>query len=258
MQQAVWLDWSNYWYQFYLAYLEEEGLPTTRWSTIARRWPASRTRPGCGSAAPVSTGPRDAGPGPSMIYSRPETDGKPTRIPAGRPRDRCSAPVSREFCEAANEYKEIIAAAPNSVYACAARLNLANIDAESGREEQRRATYESLLKTHPEDRPARLSRAILCLRQGQPEAALTDLNVLLGPEVKIADRDEVLATRAIALLLSKQAAEAVADAALSSGSGLARRTSGCCNGPCWPPADSTSYDSTARTRSCSRRRPVRG
>ena len=116
--------------------------------------------------------------------------------------------------QAANEYRGIIAAAPNSVYACAARLNLANIDAESGREETARATYEALLKTHPEDRPARLSRANLSLRQGQPEAALKDLNVLLGPEVKIADRDDVLATRAIALLLSNKRAEAVADAAL--------------------------------------------
>ena len=74
---------------------------------------------------------------------------------------------------------------------------------------------KSPLKTHPDDRPARLGRANLSLRQGRPEDALTDLDVLLRPGVTIGDRDDVLATRAIARLLSRQRSEAVADAALA-------------------------------------------
>jgi tetratricopeptide (TPR) repeat protein len=217
IQQAVWLDWSNYWYQFYLAYLlNQEGLadealdhysaavacqPESSWVRFNRariyrakgRWSWAlddllRARKLMGSRAESLQVALEIG---ALHWSL------------------------GNFVQAANEFRGIIAAAPSSVYACAARLNLANIDAESGREESARATYEALLKTHPDDRPARLSRANLSLRQGRPEDALTDLDVLLGPGVTIADRDDVLATRAIARLLSRQRSEAVADAALA-------------------------------------------
>lgn len=217
MQQAVWLDWSNYWYQFYLAYLlDQEGLadealdhysaavacqPESPWVRF-RRARIYRAKDRWSWALDDLLKARD------LMGNRPE-----------------SLQVALEigflhwslgnFAQAANEYRGIIAAAPKSVYACAARLHLANIDAESGREESARATYEALLKTHPDDRPARLGRANLSLRLGQSDGALTDLDVLLGPGVKIGDRDDVLATRAIALLLSKRRSEAVADAALA-------------------------------------------
>lgn len=116
------------------------------------------------------------------------------------------------FSQAAAEYKQIIADAPERAYACAARLNLAIIDAESGREESARATYDTVLKKHTDNRTARLNRASLSLRQGRAEAALDDLNVLLKSGVEPGDSEEILATRAIALLLSNRPTEAVDDA----------------------------------------------
>ena len=60
----------------------------------------------------------------------------------------CTASLGN-FAQAANEYRGIIAAAPESAYACAARLNLANIDAESGREEQRTGHLRSAAQDPP-------------------------------------------------------------------------------------------------------------
>ena len=203
MQRAVWLDWSNYWYQFYLAYLlNDEGLvdealdhysaavacqPNSAWVRFNRariyrakgRWSWALD---------------------DLLKARKLMGNRPESLQVALEIGFLHLSLGN-FAQAANEDKGIIAAAPESVYACAARLNLANIDAESGREESARAAYEALLKTHPDDRPARLSRANLSLRQGRPKDALTDLDVLLGPGVTIADRDDVLATRAIARLL---------------------------------------------------------
>ncbi len=215
MQQAVWLDWSNYWYQFYLAYLlDEDGLaddaldhysaavacqPNSAWVRFNR----SRIYRAKGR---WSWALDDLLTARTLLKDRPES--RRVALDIGALHWSLG-----NFAQAANEYRAIIAAAPQSRCACAARLNLANIDAESGREASARATYEALLKSHPDDHAARLSRANLSLRQGQPDAALKDLNLLLRQEVKIANRDDVLATRAIACLLSDKRVEAVADAA---------------------------------------------
>ena len=211
LQRSVWLDWSNYWYQFSLAdLLNEDGLSDDALNHYS-------TAVACQPDAPWVRLKR------ARVY---RTKGRwswalddlltARRLMGSRPE---SFQVSLEigllhwslgdFSQAASEFRSTIASAPESTYACSARLYLAKIDAESGREERAAATYEELLRKHPEKSQARLSRANLNLRLGRPEAALSDLNMLLNPDVKITDLDEVLATRAIALLLSNRRAEAV-------------------------------------------------
>jgi len=217
MQQAVWLDWSNYWYQFYLAYLlDQEGLADDALDHYSAAVACQPNSPWVrfNRACIYRAKGRWSWALDDLLTARRLMEGRPEAHQVALEIGDLHWSLGN-FAQAANEYRGIIAAAPNSVYACAARLNLANIDAESGREASAWATYEALLKTHPDDRPARLGRANLSLRLGQPDAALKDLNVLLGPGVKIGDRDDVLATRAIALLLSKQWSEAVADAELA-------------------------------------------
>ncbi len=214
LQQSVWLDWSNYWYQFYLAYLlDQEGLADEALDHYS-------AAVACQSNSPWVRFNRARIYRAKGRWSWALDDLLEARKLMGSRAE--SQQVALEigvlhwslghFAQAASEYQRIIATAPHSVYACAARLNLANIDAESGREANARATYEELLKMHPEDRAARLSRANLSLRLGQPQAALDDLDVLLKESGKTGDRDDVLATRAIALLLGKKPAEAVHDA----------------------------------------------
>ena len=217
MQQAVWLDWSNYWYQFYLAYLlGEEGLADEALDHYSAAVACQPDSPWVrfNRARIYRANGRWSWALDDLLMARKLMGNRPESLQVALEIGVLHWSLGN-FAQAANEYRGIIAAAPESAYACAARLNLANIDAESGREESARATYEALLKTHPDDRPARLGRANLSLRQGRPEDALTDLDVLLRPGVTIADRDDVLATRAIARLLSKQRSEAVADAALA-------------------------------------------
>ena len=137
------------------------------------------------------------------------------------------------FAEAAREYRGIIAANPECVYACAARLNLANIDAESGREENARATYERLLAKHPDDRAGKI-------KPGQPQSPA-------GSAGRRPDRFELSAQdrsrhcrlrrsgnpRDRLLALEKAGRGGGRRRKLRNGYSLARRTSGCCNGPCW-------------------------
>src|SRR5271157_517558 len=217
MQQAVWLDWCNYWYQFYLAYLlDQEGLADDALDHYSAAVACQPDSPWVrfNRARIYRANGRWSWALDDLLMARKLMGNRPESLQVALEIGVLHWSLGN-FAQAANEYRGIIAAAPESAYACAARLNLANIDAESGREESARATYEALLKTHPDDRPARLGRANLSLRQGRPEDALTDLDVLLGPGVTIADRDDVLATRAIARLLSKQRSEAVDDAALA-------------------------------------------
>ena len=57
------------------------------------------------------------------------------------------------------------------IYAPAARLNLANMDAESGAVDRARREYDALLAEDLRDTTALLSRALLELRQGQANRA---------------------------------------------------------------------------------------
>jgi serine/threonine protein kinase/predicted Zn-dependent protease len=214
LDHAVWLDWSNYWYQFYLAYLEDQdGLfddALDHYSAAVARQPKSAWVR-FDRARLYRTKGRWSWALDDLVQAR--------TVMADRPEAR---QVSLElgvlhgalgnFDRAAREYQEIIDKAPDSKYARAARLNLANIAAESGKETVAAAAYESLLKEDPEDRPARLSRAFLNLRVGHPKHALADLDRLLRSEEKNLKRAELLSSRAIALLLLNRRADAVADA----------------------------------------------
>ncbi len=98
-------------------------------------------------------------------------------------------------------------------FGLAARLNRANLDADSGDFERARAEYDALLAEDLRDPVVRHSRAILELRMGQPSLAERDLTTLLEfgrPGMK--HRGEYLAERAQTRLLLGRAVDAMADA----------------------------------------------
>src|SRR5262249_5403747 len=100
----------------------------------------------------------------------------------------------------------------------AARLNRANVEAESGSVDRAREEYDALLVLEPRDTAARHSRALLELRMGQAARAEQDLSALLDPRLPPGDRVsprvriEVLAERALARLLAGRTDLAIADA----------------------------------------------
>ena len=79
-----------------------------------------------------------------------------------------------DFRGARGEYNRLIELDTSGPYGPAARLNLANMDAESGAVERARQEYDALLADNLGDTSARLSRALLELRQGQAERAYID------------------------------------------------------------------------------------
>ena len=117
-----------------------------------------------------------------------------------------------DFPKARHEYHSLIALGPSGPYGPSARLNLANIDAESGEVERARQEYDALIADDFGDTSARLSRALLELRQGQPQRAYVDCSVLLEKGVELKKPDEALAARAMALLLMGRGEQAIADA----------------------------------------------
>jgi eukaryotic-like serine/threonine-protein kinase len=120
-----------------------------------------------------------------------------------------------DFSQARRECELIIGADHSGLYARAARLNAANMDAESGAVEKARRAYDSLILEDLTDSTARKSRALLELRLGQADRALIDLTAILEAKTELKNRHEVLAARALALLLLGRSTEAVADAAES-------------------------------------------
>jgi serine/threonine protein kinase/predicted Zn-dependent protease len=216
LEQAVRLEWSNYWYQFYLAFLkDQEGLlddALDHYSAAVARQPESpwvrfnlaRIYRAKGKWSWALDDLRQAKEG---MGDRPES--LQVALELGVLHGALG-----NFKQAAIEYRKIIAEAPGSEYARAARLNLANIDAESGRELRASIAYEGLLKQDSNDHAARLSRAYLSLRQGQPAQSLCDLEfLLLHSDTTSLKRAELLSARAIALLLLNRRSEAVSEAA---------------------------------------------
>jgi Tfp pilus assembly protein PilF len=118
-----------------------------------------------------------------------------------------------DFSNARHEYTRIIADNGSGIYGRAARLNSANIDAESGSPERARQAYDALILEDLTDTAARKSRALLELRLGEAERAAIDLTALLEGKARIKNRDELLAQRALSFLLLGKAAQAVSDAA---------------------------------------------
>jgi tetratricopeptide (TPR) repeat protein len=120
-----------------------------------------------------------------------------------------------DFGRARGEYDRVIALGPTGPYGPAARLNRANLDAESGAVDRARREYDALLSEDFRDTSARMSRALLELRRGQAERAYFDCSALLEIRGKNTNNDEVLAARAMALLLLGRPDEAIADATLA-------------------------------------------
>ncbi len=117
-----------------------------------------------------------------------------------------------DFSQARRQCELIIAADNSGLYARAARLNRANMDAESGAVEKARREYDTLILEDLTDSAARKSRALLELRLGQADRALIDLTALLDARNELKNRHEVLAARALALLILGRSAQAVTDA----------------------------------------------
>ncbi len=117
-----------------------------------------------------------------------------------------------DFSQARRQCELIIAADHSGLYARAARLNQANMDAESGAVEKARRAYDALILEDLTDSTARKSRALLELRLGQADRALIDFTALLEAKTELKNRHEVLAARALALLLLGRSTEAIADA----------------------------------------------
>jgi serine/threonine protein kinase/Flp pilus assembly protein TadD len=214
MRQAVRLDPGNYWYRYFLAYVEDQGGHTedamNQYSTALALEPDS----------------------PWILFSRARLyrargawswaidDLKRARDAFGR------APESRkvqfelgylyqelgDFARARNHYGRVLDVDSTDEIARAARLNQANIDVESRSIERGRAEYDALLSLAPEDTVVRQSRAILALRLGQAAPAEKDLDVLLDNGFVLKNRSEILGARVLARLLLGRPAEAMRDA----------------------------------------------
>jgi tetratricopeptide (TPR) repeat protein len=216
LQHAVWLDWSNFWYQFYLAYLEDRaGLPDDaldHYSAAVVRQPNSAwvrfNRARLYRAKGRWTWALE-----DLQKARRLMGDSPDSLQVGLEIGVLHQALGN-FTMAADEYRAIIAGGPATEYARAARLNLANIDAESGREPQALSAYESLLSEQPKDASTRFSRALLKLRLDQPASAVLDLDRLIQDRVEVSRYrpGEVLATRAVARLLLGQNTGAADDA----------------------------------------------
>jgi eukaryotic-like serine/threonine-protein kinase len=121
---------------------------------------------------------------------------------------------------ARSDYERVIAQGPNTILGRAARLNRAKLDYDAGLVARAHSEYDSLLQEDPLDLSAREGRALLALRQGQAGLAEVDLSSLLAApnrpkaEAEVGPlRVQALALRAVARLALGRPAEAVADAA---------------------------------------------
>ena len=152
---------SNYWYQYYLAFLEDQsGLlddalvhysvaagcnPGSAWVRYSRAR-LYRTSGKWSLALDEFRMARD------LLKDQPES------LQIGLELGYLHQALGN-FAEAGAEYDEILRRGPGTEFARAARLNLANIAAESGMEGKATAEYEALLRDHPDDRSTRFSRA---------------------------------------------------------------------------------------------------
>jgi serine/threonine protein kinase/tetratricopeptide (TPR) repeat protein len=113
------------------------------------------------------------------------------------------------WSSARREYEGVIARGPRTTLGRAARLNRAQLDADSGAIERAWSEYGALLREEPSDITARLGRALLALRCGRAREADQDLSDLI--ERRPSDPG-LLAHRARARLALGHWQDAVADA----------------------------------------------
>jgi tetratricopeptide (TPR) repeat protein len=124
------------------------------------------------------------------------------------------------------DYAAVIESDPTSRYALAARANRARLDVEAGDFDRARAEYDAVLEVQPDEGTARLGRALLALQRGRAAEAEADLTAALDGRPDPDKLPDLLANRAIARFRVGRAAEAEADAAaawrLSQSPGAAR------------------------------------
>lgn len=114
---------------------------------------------------------------------------------------------------ARESYEQVIAGdpSPGGAYARAAQLNRAKLEVDAGHVNRALADYDAMLRADPDDRFARLGRALLALRLGDAATAEAELNRLLARTTNPADRAELLTHRALALLTRGCPRDALAD-----------------------------------------------
>ncbi|WP_165222501.1 serine/threonine-protein kinase [Aquisphaera insulae] len=215
LQQAVRLDWSDYWCHFYLGYLaNKQGLSEdalSHFNSAVARQPRSpwvlfnrarilRARGQWGGAIEDFRKAQDEwGDGPNSYRVALEMGVLHSSL--------------GNFRAAETEYRRIMTQVPDSEFAEAARLNLAALDAESGREARALMAYDSLIEGDPRDQVARLNRAYLQLRLGRGSGAIADLDILIGSGLSVVAPSELHAARASAHILLDHSTLALQDAA---------------------------------------------
>jgi serine/threonine protein kinase/predicted Zn-dependent protease len=213
LRRAVQIQPDNHWYQYFLAYLEDKAgsvdealrdysiaiahRPDSPWVQFSRaRLYRSKGR--------WETALEDMKNALHMLRGRPEA--AKVQLELGYLYYELG-----DFPRARREYDSVIAVARSGDYGTSARLNRANIDVESGAFESARREYDALLSEDYNDISARFSRALLELREGQAERTLIDCDALLEMEKKLDKPQEVLTTRALALLMLGRPADALVD-----------------------------------------------
>lgn len=213
LRRAVRIDGSNYWYQYYLGYLEDdfklvdEALvqynvaaavkPDSPWVLFSRARLLHKKGGWDQAREDMERALAMLGGGPEAVQIRLELGYVHQAL--------------GDFPRARARYAEVLAAAPGGPFARAARLNLANIAAESGDVDAALAGFGELLETDPDDVPARLSRALLHLRLGRAADASSALDALVDRERRDGARSDLLATRAVVRMMLGRHEEAVDD-----------------------------------------------
>jgi len=218
LKRAVRLESNNYWYQYFLAFLEDKtGDVDAALEHYSVAWAVARA---LGKDLPRVQFSRarlyrskgrwdlaieDLKGALEKLSGRPEAS--QVQLELGYVYQELG-----DFAKARVQYDDVIKRDPRSIVARAARLNRANMNAESGSIERARDEYDALISFDPRDTSARFSRALLELRLGQAERSENDLTALLEMGLEIKNSDEVLAARALDRLLLGRAQEAFADA----------------------------------------------
>lgn len=186
LERAVRLDPSQYWHQFYLAYQYQ-------------RTPGGEESAAAHYLAAVALAPERPWPrfNLALLYGKLGAWGRAvaelkTALQAAEGTDSAlpillnlgqAQHALGDMAAARDRYQEVLdRAAADDPLVRAARMNLARLDAETGRAVEALRAYDQLLDARPDDAEARLGRALLRARQGRLEESLEDLDRLDGSE----------------------------------------------------------------------------
>jgi serine/threonine protein kinase/predicted Zn-dependent protease len=214
MGHAVHIEQDNYWYQFYLAYVEDQGGlmdEALNHYTIAMAlkpkspWVRFSLAKIFRSKGAWTDAIDDMNAALNELRGQPEA--RHVHLELGYLYQELG-----DFSRARDEYEQVTKSDNTDSFARAARLNRANIDVESGAVDRARAEYDALLMLDLSDTAVRHSRALLELRLGQAASAEKDLSALLEMGFSLKHPGEILAARALARLLAGRTADALMDA----------------------------------------------